>query len=641
MNKYEKYKLQKYSSMKNPSNLCNKINIDNEAVLTRMKNKNICSIKPLFYENPKDINLNDIFIHVINSHILFNGENDIYIKLSEEQKIKRQYVIESIKKFIHLYKIRYEIVYNIIFLFDILIYLDDKFRLIKNIEQLGLGSTILMIKYMHVENKIFNLNIFQNFYERKHYPKIILKEIEILCLKLINYYLNFPTPLLLLELYFVNGFIFKNDNIKTDTCFKLYKMALSILEKILVSSNEYTKYRLINLSSGIISYCRQYYGLEKWPNILNKIYGINENNFEGIIKEFLSDGNNLNLKTISIKNKLLDKKLQEKNVIFKKCNRNINDDNNKQKESNEIDINHINKDIKVNKNNYKEEKSNSRLSIFKINNSNMNINLTYRTTEEIKNSALFKKININFSKKLKDLNISNSSNSINKKNFINTISNKEKTIENKKPIISYKTPDKILNNKNSTCDNKENKKEENSKIHKKDHHRNISNIIISNKNDNFLDSEQVDQVLFKRDEINCSESNKDTINNIKERSININKNEERKIYKKFINHNNGELNTEINLNEKEEIKVKLKQFHYQNKNINEHKKMIAESKLVLGNKDNVNNNSKIIINNIYKKNFLLKNNNNSMNLKNSNNEKDNIIKKKSDDLFIKNISLFK
>ena len=438
MNKYEKYKLQKYSSMKNPSNLCNKINIDNEAVLTRMKNKNICSIKPLFYENPKDINLNDIFIHVINSHILFNGENDIYIKLSEEQKIKRLYVIESVKKFIHLYKIRYEIVYNIIFLFDILIYLDDKFRLIKNIEQLGLGSTILMIKYMHVENKIFNLNIFQNFYERKHYPKIILKEFEILCLKLINYYLNFPTPLLLLELYFVNGFIFKSDNIKTDTCFKLYKMALSILEKILVSSNEYTKYRLINLSSGIISYCRQYYGLEKWPNILNKIYGINENNFEGIIKEFLSDGNNLNLKTISIKNKLLDKKLQEKNVIFKKCNRNINDDNNKQKESNEIDINHINKDIKVNKNNYKEEKSNSRLSIFKINNSNMNINLTYRTTEEIKNSALFKKININFSKKLKDLNISNSSNSINKKNFINTISNKEKTLENKKPIhINY------------------------------------------------------------------------------------------------------------------------------------------------------------------------------------------------------------
>ena len=82
---------------------------------------------------------------------------------------------------------------------------------------------------MHEENKLIYVNIFQNFYERKYYSKIVLKQIEILCLKLINYYLNFPTPLLYMELYFLNGFLFKKDNIKTDTCFKLYSMALNIL----------------------------------------------------------------------------------------------------------------------------------------------------------------------------------------------------------------------------------------------------------------------------------------------------------------------------------------------------------------------------------------------------------------------------
>jgi hypothetical protein len=141
-----------------------------------------------------------------------------------------------------------------------------------------------MIKYMHEDNKIFSLNIFQKMYERIYYPKLLIKEIEILCLKLINYYMNFPTPLLLMEMYFLNGFLFKNDNIKNDTCFRLYNMALGILEKILITSNEYNKYSPIDLCSGIISYCREYYGLEKWPKILSQIFNITEKNFELYLK---------------------------------------------------------------------------------------------------------------------------------------------------------------------------------------------------------------------------------------------------------------------------------------------------------------------------------------------------------------------
>ena len=629
MNNYEKYELQKHSSMKNPSCLFNKINIDNETLITRMKNKNYFSIKPLSYENPKDINLNDIFNQVVNSHILFNGENNIYIKLSEEQVIKRQNVIKSIKKFIYLYKIGYGIFYNIIFLFDILIYLDNEVKVIQNYEELGLGSTILMIKYMHEENKMIYLNIFQNFYERKYYPKMVLKQIEILCLKLINYYLNFPTPLLYMELYFLNGFIFKKDNIKTDICFKLYSMALNILEKLLITSNEYTKYSLINLVSGIISYCRQNYGLEKWPNILVKTFGISETNFGNVIHDLICTEDNLNIKNMSVKNK--------KNIIFSRYNENIEDEKNKQQENKEIYIHHINKDIKVNKNNFKEEKGNSQINIFKINNNSMNINLNYRTTEEIKNSALFRKITIKYNKNLKDLNLSNSSNNINQKIVLNTEIGREKTLENKKLKNAYKTPDKITNNNQ---DIKERDKKENITINLNNKHiRNNSNIVISNKNNNFFDYEQEHQVLYNREETNECDLSKDLNNDIKKKFINIDKNEERKIYKKFRNNISEEINTEINLNEKEEIKVKLKEFRYQKKSINEHKKINTETDLILGNGDSMNNISKTIINNIYKKNFLYMNNKSSMNFKNSNNEQNNLIRKKSEEIFVKNICL--
>ena len=332
---------------------------------------------------------------------------------------------------------------------------------------------------------------------------------------------------------------------------------------------------------------------------------------------------------MSVKNK--------KNIIFSRYNENIEDEKNKQQENKEIYIHHINKDIKVNKNNFKEEKGNSQINIFKINNNSMNINLNYRTTEEIKNSALFRKITIKYNKNLKDLNLSNSSNNINQKIVLNTEIGREKTLENKKLKNAYKTPDKITNNNQ---DIKERDKKENITINLNNKHiRNNSNIVISNKNNNFFDYEQEHQVLYNREETNECDLSKDLNNDIKKKFINIDKNEERKIYKKFRNNISEEINTEINLNEKEEIKVKLKEFRYQKKSINEHKKINTETDLILGNGDSMNNISKTIINNIYKKNFLYMNNKSSMNFKNSNNEQNNLIRKKSEEIFVKNICL--
>ena len=636
MNNYEKYELQKHSSMKNQRYLFDKMNLDSDVIISGIKNKNLCSIKSFSNIIPKDIKISKIISQIVNSPILSNGENNIYIKLSQEQLIKRQYVIESIKKFIILHKISYKILYNIIFLFDILIYVDHKSNLIQNYEKIGLGSTILMIKYFHEENKIISLNKYQTFYERIHYPKFVLKEIEIFCLKLIDYYMNFPTPLLYIELYFF-------DNLVNETNLKINHMTLHILEIILIKSNEYTKYSLALLSSSIISYCRQYYGLEKWSKNLSRVFNIKLKSFENIIEELLPLEDNLNIKNLTIKTKLFNKKINEKIIILRKYKGKIEDEKNKPN----IYNNHINKDIKVNINSNLEEKVNSQINIFKINNNAMNINLNYRTSEELRNSSLFKKINSKYNNKsLKEINISNSLSNINQKNESNTISNNENGPRNELTTNTYKTPDKIINKKNSSYiynHIKKGIKYYNNNIH----HRNISNIdIVNNNNINNFDYENEHQILFKRGEINNYESNKDN-DNTNNRMITINRNEERKIYKKFYNKINEDINNKINSNDKEEkgeIKVRVKEFNYQKKNsdidLKKRNNIVSkEEEINLKNKDNIINNSKSIMNNTYKKNILAKNNKSLMTLKNSNNESDNILRKSSEDNFMKNISI--
>ena len=624
MNNYEKYELQKHSSMKNQSYLFDKLNFDNDIIISRLKNKNSPPMNSFSNETHIDINLQDICNRVANSSILSNGENNIYIKLSEDELMKRQYVIECIKKFINLYKIKYKILYNIIFLFDILIYVDSKVKVIQNYEQLGLGSTILMIKFNHEEKRNISINKYQTFYERIHYPKIIIKEIEILCLKLIDYYINFPTPLLYIELYSFISFISKKENISPDMHYKLYNMAFNTLEKIMTTSNEYTKYNMIEFTSSIIAYCRQYYNLEKWPKNLAKISGSNLKNFESIICQFLPLDDNMNVRTFSIKSKLFYKKSNEKIFILKKYSDSIENEN----KNRNIYNNHINKDIKVNKNN------NIEINTFKINNNDLNINLNYRSSEEMKKSCLFRKINNKYNNNtlIRELNVSSSLNNINQINALNVLSTNEKIIKKENMTNTYKTPDKIINNKNTSNIYEPNKQQEFKFYKNKSHHRNISNIDITIKNyDNILANDKEEE-----NELN----NKDNNENVNKRLITINKNEERKIYKKFYNKINKEINTNSNENENEEIKVRIKEFDGHNEKHKVNNFIATKTELILGNKYDIYNNTKTMNNNTYKKNIIQKSIKSTMMNNYTNNFKpDNILRKSSEDSFVKNISI--
>ena len=631
MNNYEKYELQKHSSMKIQSYLLDKMNFDSDIIISKLNNINLISTKTFSNEMHKDINLNDICTRAINSPILSNGENNIYIKLNEEELLKRQYVIECIKNFINSYKIKYKILYNIIFLFDILIYIDSKVRVIQDFEQLGLGSTILIIKYNHEDLKNISINKYQTFYGRIYYQKIIIKEIEILCLKLIDYYMNFPTPLLYIELYSFNELYYKSDNINTDMHFKLYNMTYNTLEKIMTLSNEYTKFNLLNFTSSIIAYSRENYNLDKWPTDLSLVFNISLQYFENIVDELLSFGNNANIKCLSIKNKLFYKKADEKILTLKKSKEKQEYVKNKRT----IYNNHINKDIKVNKNN-----NNIEINTFKINNNDLNINLNYKTSEEMKKSALFRKINNKYNNNtlLRELNTSNSLNNIKQINVLNTISSniKKENITN-----SYKTPDKIINNNNPMFFSNQSKYS--FKYYNNiNHQRNKSNIdIITNKNyENILKHDKENQILHNKDNIDNYEQNKNNSENNHNKLITINKKEERKMYKKLYNKVNKDINTYSKEKENEEIKVRVKEFDYKSDKQKINNYMSKYSELILENKNEVNNGSKITNNITYKKNILQKNKKSIIIIKSTNSNKPDInLRKISEDSFAKNISI--
>ena len=80
--------------------------------------------------------------------------------------------------------------------------------------------------------------------------------------------------------------MFSTDNIKNEISHKIYNMILIMLEKIMLMSNEYTKYNPLYLCCCIVSYCREYYQIEKWPKILVKVFNVNQKHFENIYNEF-------------------------------------------------------------------------------------------------------------------------------------------------------------------------------------------------------------------------------------------------------------------------------------------------------------------------------------------------------------------
>ena len=166
----------------------------------------------------------------------------------------------------------------------------DKFKSTPNI-LIALTAFILIMKFNYVESKMTRLKkILEYFGDIDIHLKDIY-EMEIFILKLIDYELSFQTPLSYLELLLINGIVFSEDYLQSDSSFNIYELAKESLENIMEKSNEYFKYDYFYLSCSIISFVRDKAKINKWPKALEFNFGTKFEEFYDVYKIFFQKNN--------------------------------------------------------------------------------------------------------------------------------------------------------------------------------------------------------------------------------------------------------------------------------------------------------------------------------------------------------------
>ena len=273
---YHKKNKESYQSYRNSST--------NVSIVNKNKNAIPYSIKPLYCSVPKDVSLQKIFVNMMNSSFKINENKSIYSKMTEEDLDLRNSILNTIKIYLNKNGIHRKILCSIIFLFDILTIKNKEKKILKKYEEIGIGAAILSLKFLCGKKKSFLFT--KNFSKIFNETPQNINEIEINSLKLLNYYLSFASPVSFMEIFFINGIIFINDKIKTEDSSRIYELVFELMEKIMIISNEYIKHNPLCLCSCLVSYAREIYHLDKWPQVLTQAFGVNFYAFENIYYEF-------------------------------------------------------------------------------------------------------------------------------------------------------------------------------------------------------------------------------------------------------------------------------------------------------------------------------------------------------------------
>ena len=255
------------------------------------------SVKPSIYTIPKDINLKDIFQQEKKT---YKDKIKIYsyYHINDDTNENRKQIFSKIKKIIEDKRVNFDIYIKTIYLYDLICikkeYVEsefkDKFKSTPNI-LIALTAFILIMKFNYVESKMTRLKkILEYFGDIDIHLKDIY-EMEIFILKLIDYELSFQTPLSYLELLLINGIVFSEDYLQSDSSFNIYELAKESLENIMEKSNEYFKYDYFYLSCSIISFVRDKAKINKWPKALEFNFGTKFEEFYDVYKIFFQKNN--------------------------------------------------------------------------------------------------------------------------------------------------------------------------------------------------------------------------------------------------------------------------------------------------------------------------------------------------------------
>ena len=413
------------------------------------------SVKPSIYTIPKDINLKDIFQQEKKTYKdkirLYS-----YYHVNDDTNDNRKQIFSKIKKIIEDKRVNFDIYIKTIYLYDLICikkeYVEsefkDKFKSTPNI-LIALTAFILIMKFNYVESKMTRLKkILEYFGDIDIHLKDIY-EMEIFILKLIDYELSFQTPLSYLELLLINGIVFSEDYLQSDSSFNIYELAKESLENIMEKSNEYFKYDYFYLSCSIISFVRDKAKINKWPKALEFNFGTKFEEFYDVYKIFFQKNNEKVENSKFTRSK--ERNFHNSDIINIKNLKNINN------------IINVLKIIKS-PDKHKKVKEKTNKNDFKINFSNERKNENqhqYTNNDIATSSSPLNKIKVGLKKNwnVSSYKFNEKANTISKSQLSSMISKVNEEKINKVSVLYMKRNDQnISENKNNKNNNKENEK---------------------------------------------------------------------------------------------------------------------------------------------------------------------------------------
>ena len=357
-------------------------------------------IKPARNAIPKDLNLQNIFTMMLKSSEELSKYYSFSIKNSNMGT--RKIILKQIRDYFLLNNIDYKIYFKSILLFDILSIENINKKMLNSVEEIALGALILSIKFNYVENNMFSMKKFLQFFGENAYSLTNIFEIERNALKAINYYLNYTTPMCFLEFFMLNGIIYDTDYLSQNESYKIYNDIVNVLEKIMVDSDDYLKYNFFYLACSVVSYCRYILNLEVWPLSLKNVFTVDVRNFQTVYNKFfgMKENNNYYMEPVKKTKTYNNPKYNFNQSIYEYNSKDIiiNGNNNVVL----LDFKNLNNSIKSYKtNNFSIYRKNNNKSVNHYNNNIINININNVSLNRIyneNNNNIFssnKEININ------------------------------------------------------------------------------------------------------------------------------------------------------------------------------------------------------------------------------------------------------
>ena len=244
------------------------------------KNPSFYSLKPQRLSTPKDISTVLIFQSLIKEVNSTFYKTPKKIELTHILIKSRFNIITKYKRFIEKYHLSPNTFFHAVYIMDTLIARKTNLPL----DKICIGAMILAVKFIDIDGTTPTMHRFKDICENNRLTIKELINIEIECIKKLDYILTFPTANSFIQILLVNGIVFNIDMKGSSNSISslIYQLPYQILDSVMAESAFYYQFQSYYLACACIALSREIYGLNKWSYIFEKVFGLTFEMFENV-----------------------------------------------------------------------------------------------------------------------------------------------------------------------------------------------------------------------------------------------------------------------------------------------------------------------------------------------------------------------